>query len=107
MVEKARSGNNESDPVQLPRSEEVAQKVEKTVRLAEQIANLITYEQRKEVLTAVTGYNTLQTAWSLKNKISSFQLYDSEMFGKNYWEHILELNKSMKKGNEMVAASEV
>ena len=29
------------------------------------------------------------------------------MFGKNYWEHILELNKSMKKGNEMVAASEV
>ena len=106
MVEKVRTATEDVDPEDLPTTQQVAGVVEQTVTLVGQVVNLLTYERRKNVLTAVSGYSASQAAATLKEKASFLQLHDSELFGKKYREHILEMNKSMKQGTEMIAGRE-
>lgn len=106
IVKKARTAADDDGPAEIWSSEEVALTVEKTVTVVRNVANILTNERSKDTLVAVAEYSTSQTATTLKDKSSFLQLRDIELFKINYWEQVLEVNKSMKNGNKIVLSDE-
>lgn len=93
MVELVRTSGEEAD---LPNPEEVASAVEKSVTMVGQCLNMLTYERRKNVLTAISNVSTAQASQTLKDKASLLQMHDDDLFGKKYREHMTETNKNIK-----------
>lgn len=93
MVENVRTATEEEE---LPSPEEVAKTVEKTVTMVGQCLNVLTYERRRNVLSATSKISSVQAAATLKEKAPLLQQHDADLFGKKYREHMTELHKSMK-----------